>query len=161
MKLNDDGGFWTIKDGIFELHVGRSNSLDFNNKKLDLPEWMSFNGSYTFFFRNFKADDLSFINKNSFPSLINFGFSKYDLKSWDNLPDTNLMGRGIFMDGSLPKTNWRAVMKYNLKSESIGISISPVSQDKTRAELSEAIRESKTLLEFQSRLIDADLESYF
>jgi hypothetical protein len=153
----DFGGF--LQHGSIYIHAKGDNHLPY---RISYPNVI---------FKDYEFENLGEINADA--SLVTFVECK--LKSFEGLKLTNSWGSVLphllFKSITLPATGWSVLFKHKKKvklsfigsfsSEFLHVGSLPNSAHNEVGQLILHFHNAKTLFEFQSRLLDSNLEDYF
>jgi hypothetical protein len=130
---------------------------------VDFPKNVIFDIRYVMVQCFTALDDFKVFKSQKINTLVFTGSTH--IKSFDGLMDLDFkINFGQYI--KLPESNWRALFKYNLKDLNASPkmvswpNVSPNTKELV-VEVIDCFNKARTLLEFQSLLIDHDLESYF
>jgi hypothetical protein len=163
---HDDDFKFIIEDGmlnveiqtpVFQLYLSPQHSKE--KYPIIFPEKMRLLSDRGITIHNGSCQDFGWLSSKTFPKMGNFRLSACEIGSFKNLPVNPPRSLSIGPDCILPKSDWQTIKRYDIKHRNI--MYFGVQTDKTARELANIYFTTKTLLEFQSALIDADLESYF
>jgi hypothetical protein len=102
--------------------------------------------------------DLTWLSGNLCELLL----SRTELESWDGLEDLKKLVRVKLYGGSKLPEKWSPLMKLKLKNPQLLIRFANLDKwTGDQGEVARIFESSTTLFEFQSKLLDAELENYF